>query len=181
MRYWVMTANFKTGCDHFLLVLFFSRFRFVAWLLWENYQDFQSKISLIVCPQRENLKRNTVFFIKIYYVGKWDRTLKKKRVVDFEKYQFYTRLNDALDKQKEYNSNLREDIQGISHHGGLGWKFLNIIKILSVVVLFTAALVWVYVYLEKPQFAGAYSISMVVVGIAASVIYWRKVTDDQLL
>ena len=107
--------------------------------------------------------------------------MKKQRIANFQKYQFYERLNSALDKQEEYGSNLREDIQGIRHHGGLGWKFLNMMKALAVVILLTIVGVWIYVYVAKPQLVSAYSISMVVVGIAASVLYWRKVTDDQLL
>lgn len=107
--------------------------------------------------------------------------MKKQRIADFEKYQFYERLNSALDKQQEYDSNLRQDIQGIKHHGGLGWKFLNIMKVLAVVFILTVAGLWIYVYVAQPQFANAYSLSVVVIGVAASVLYWRKVTDDQLL
>jgi hypothetical protein len=107
--------------------------------------------------------------------------LKKQRIANFEKYQFYERLNTALEKQQEYGSSLRQDIQGIKHHGGLGWKFLNIMKVLAVVVLLSLAGLWIYVYVAKPQFANAYSLSMVAIGVTASVLYWRKVTDDQLL
>ena len=107
--------------------------------------------------------------------------MKKQEIASFEKYRFYENVKDALHEQEEYGSTLKEDLRGIKHHGGLGWKFLTLLKIFAVFAVITVAGLWVYIYYAKPALTSAYSISVVVLGITISVLYWRKVTDDQML
>lgn len=94
--------------------------------------------------------------------------------------EFQSKITNALLEQEKHNGKLREEIQGIRAHGGLGYRFLTTLKILAVLIFFSVLVSGIYIYTMVPALRSAYSFSVLSAGFVLSVLYLRKLHDKRM-
>jgi len=94
--------------------------------------------------------------------------------------QFQYEVKNELERHTEYNDKIKKELKSMKIHGGLGMSFVKKIKILIAVFITLILISGILIFILKPQPRGAYSISVLGVGLLASVFYLRKVQDNNM-
>ncbi len=96
-----------------------------------------------------------------------------------ERYNF--EMKYALKDQMAYHEKRKKEIKGYALHGGLGWTFIEKLKIALFIFIILAFVTGAYIFILQPQLKGAYSFSVLSLSLLFCIAYLRKKIDDRLL